>query len=73
VGGWYIAGNILVGGLIGWFIVDPITGAMWNLEPENVEMALTKIPETKPAVKLDSTPAPLTPTSATEPKAIFIK
>jgi hypothetical protein len=29
--GWYI-GNILFGGLIGWFIVDPATGAMWKLE-----------------------------------------
>lgn len=29
VNGWYIAGNIVFGGLIGWLIVDPITGAMW--------------------------------------------
>ncbi len=34
--GWYIAGNLVVGGLIGWLIVDPITGAMWNLGPEAV-------------------------------------
>ena len=26
--GWYIGGNILLGGLIGWLIVDPATGAM---------------------------------------------
>jgi len=39
--GWYIAGNIFIGGLIGWLVIDPITGAMWtlkdlhvNLEPE---------------------------------------
>lgn len=35
VSGWYIGGNILFGGLIGWFIVDPLTGAMYNL-PEKV-------------------------------------
>ena len=28
--GWYI-GNIVFGGLIGWLIVDPITGAMYKL------------------------------------------
>ena len=33
VDGWYILGNILIGGLIGWVIVDPLTGAMWTLEP----------------------------------------
>ncbi|QDU70068.1 hypothetical protein [Engelhardtia mirabilis] len=31
--GWYV-GNILFGGLIGWLIVDPATGAMWKL-PES--------------------------------------
>jgi len=38
--GWYIAGNILFGGLIGWFIVDPATGAMWTLIPEKVDEIL---------------------------------
>lgn len=33
--GWYIGGNILVGGLIGWLIVDPATGGMWSLEANN--------------------------------------
>jgi len=31
--GWYIAGNILFGWEIGWFIVDPLTGGMWGMEP----------------------------------------
>lgn len=31
--GWYIGGNIVFGGLIGYLIVDPATGAMWTLEP----------------------------------------
>ena len=34
VDGWYLAGNLLFGGLIGWFIVDPATGAMWKLPKE---------------------------------------
>lgn len=32
--GWYIFGNLVFGGLVGWLIVDPLTGAMWKLEPE---------------------------------------
>ncbi len=32
--GWHIAGNILFGGLIGWFFVDPLNGAMYTLTPE---------------------------------------
>lgn len=34
--GWYIGGNFIFGGLIGWLIVDPLTGAMWTLSPEFV-------------------------------------
>lgn len=40
VGGWYF-GNLFLGGLIGMLIVDPLTGAMYNLEPEAVSQALT--------------------------------
>ncbi len=32
--GWYIFGNLAFGGLIGWLIVDPLTGAMWKYEPD---------------------------------------
>lgn len=31
-GGWYLIGNFFFGGLIGWILVDPATGAMWTLE-----------------------------------------
>ena len=31
--GWYV-GNIVFGGLIGFLIVDPATGAMWKLPPQ---------------------------------------
>ena len=34
VDGWYILGNLMFGGLIGWLIVDPATGAMWSLEQD---------------------------------------
>ena len=39
--GWYIAGNLIFGGLIGWFIVDPMTGAMYTLSPEQINPSLS--------------------------------
>jgi hypothetical protein len=38
--GWYIAGNIVFGGLIGWFIVDPFNGDMYNLSPEQITASM---------------------------------
>jgi hypothetical protein len=43
VSGWYFA-NILFGGLVGMVIVDPNTGAMYNLMPNKIDQALS--PET---------------------------
>ena len=40
VSGWYF-GNLLFGGLIGMIIVDPLTGAMYNLSPEKIEQPLS--------------------------------
>lgn len=40
--GWYLGGNFLVGGLIGWLIVDPLTGAMWTLKPSQINANLDK-------------------------------
>jgi len=34
--GWYIGGNIVFGGLIGWFIIDPLGGHMYNLSPDSI-------------------------------------
>lgn len=31
-GWWYFGGNLIFGGVIGWFIVDPLTGAMYRLD-----------------------------------------
>ncbi|MDD5677054.1 MAG: PEGA domain-containing protein [Kiritimatiellae bacterium] len=41
VNGWYIAGNLVFGGLIGWLILDPATGAMWSLSPDDVKASLS--------------------------------
>lgn len=38
--GWYVGGNLIFGGLIGWLIVDPLTGAMYNLSPDNINASL---------------------------------
>lgn len=40
--GWYILGNLVFGGIIGWFIVDPATGSMWTLQPEDIKEDLAK-------------------------------
>ena len=50
--GWYF-GNIIFGGLLGMLIVDPATGAMWNLEPA-VMVSLPQQPAPVPVV-----PAPV--------------
>ncbi|MGE8560045.1 MAG: hypothetical protein ACN6NJ_03710 [Acinetobacter sp.] len=39
VNGWYIA-NIIFGGLIGFLIVDPATGAMYTLSPSDITSVL---------------------------------
>lgn len=39
--GWYIAGNFVFGGLIGWFIVDPLNGNMYTLSPDAVSASLS--------------------------------
>jgi hypothetical protein len=40
VSGWYWA-NLVFGGLIGMLIVDPLTGAMFNLAPDNIEQTMS--------------------------------
>ena len=37
---WYF-GNLLFGGMLGLVIVDPSTGAMYNLTPDKVDQPLT--------------------------------
>ena len=40
--GWYIGGNILFGGIIGWLIVDPFNGKRYTLNPKEVSANLSK-------------------------------
>lgn len=40
VNGWYIGGNIIFGGLLGWLIIDPATGAMWTLDTNEINVTL---------------------------------
>ncbi|MEW6089060.1 MAG: hypothetical protein AB1498_12230 [bacterium] len=40
VNGWYVGGNFIFGGLIGWLIVDPATGAMWTLDTNDINVTL---------------------------------
>jgi hypothetical protein len=48
--GWYMGGNLLLGGLIGWLIVDPLTGAMWVLSPDSVNARLSEASVGMPAL-----------------------
>jgi hypothetical protein len=40
VSAWYVGGNIVLGGLIGWLIVDPLTGGMWTIAPEEIDATM---------------------------------
>ncbi len=40
VSGWYMFGNLVFGGFIGYLIVDPLTGSMWTLEPTAIDANL---------------------------------
>lgn len=42
VSAWYWAGNVALGGLIGYLIIDPITGDMYYLD-EDVHLNMTPI------------------------------
>lgn len=46
VGPWYL-GNLLVG-LAGFLIIDPATGAMFRLEPDEVDQVLMPLPSATP-------------------------
>jgi hypothetical protein len=39
--GWYV-GNFIFGGLLGFLIIDPLTGAMWKIDSEEVNVILKK-------------------------------
>ncbi len=40
ISGWYIVGNLFFGGLIGYLLIDPLTGDMYYLDSEvNLNMS----------------------------------
>lgn len=41
INGWYF-GNFGFGGLIGFLVVDPLTGGMWKLRPDEVDATLSQ-------------------------------
>ena len=58
---WYMIGNVATF-FVGWFIVDPMTGAMWDLKPNmlNVELqsaqAMAPPPAPAPEIVPENTP-----------------
>ncbi|MGB0176384.1 MAG: hypothetical protein ACPF9D_04405 [Owenweeksia sp.] len=40
VDGWYIAGNFFIGGLLGYLLIDPLTGAMYTADQKIVSANL---------------------------------
>ncbi|MDE8035779.1 hypothetical protein OQ257_11515 [Actinobacillus equuli subsp. equuli] len=40
--GWYIGGNLVFGGLVGWLLVDPLNGGMYNINPDKVNVTLSE-------------------------------
>lgn len=60
---WYLLGNLGFGGVIGWLIVDPATGAMWTFDKTQITETLAEKPApTAPAVSR-ANPAEGSPTS----------
>ena len=47
---WYLA-NIIFGGVVG-FVIDPISGGMWNVSPKKVEARLIKTGPSKSLEKI---------------------
>ncbi|MDD3124861.1 MAG: PEGA domain-containing protein [Candidatus Kapabacteria bacterium] len=39
--GWYF-GNLLLGGVLGMLIIDPATGAMWEIDTDSINETLSK-------------------------------
>ena len=67
--GWYF-GNILFGGAIGLALVDPMTGAMWTLSPNDVNRnlissAVALSPEELKAAELEANPPKVLKTAKT--------
>ncbi|HOX38190.1 MAG TPA: caspase family protein [Candidatus Brocadiia bacterium] len=65
INGWYAAGNLLDPTLLGYLVVDPITGGMWSMDRDNLSGSLSQ----GGAVAAAEAPAPAaTPSAAPAPK-----
>lgn len=64
VGPWYL-GNLLWG-LAGFLIVDPATGAMFRLEPDELDQVLTPLPSAATSTPTTDPTTDPTPTPASE-------
>lgn len=53
VDGWYLGGNLLFGGIPGYLIVDPLTGAMYKL-PDEVSVDFTSSEQSLHIISIDS-------------------
>lgn len=51
VNGWYF-GNILIGGLLGFLIIDPATGAMYKLERDGISENLSRTQPENASLKI---------------------
>ncbi len=76
-GGWYIFGNFVFGGLIGWLIVDPLTGAMWTLDNTDINVNLEQQNLPAPIITPPSSPTvptpPLTPELKPQKSSMIVK
>lgn len=43
ISNWYLFGNLGFGGIWGWFLIDPLTGGMYRLTPNTVNVNLVPI------------------------------
>ena len=53
--GWYF-GNVVFGGLLGIVIVDPLTGAMWTLRPDDLTVEMAALSSGQESILLKETP-----------------
>lgn len=52
----YLGGNLIFGGIIGWLVVDPTSGKMYDLSREGIDVTLQKHPDEAPTAA--AVPAP---------------
>jgi hypothetical protein len=62
---WYVLGNFAFGGIIGWFFVDPLTGAMWDIEDINTNLEVLPIESIQNNISIPNTIPPYIPPAET--------